>query len=167
MGYRQPLEEVIRTERYTAQHLDLVNDEAAEAVQNKAAGTEEPPTEDSDSSESLSETSTSGDDASADENSVGKSTLSKLERKKRRTMRIERQVRAVALLDGLETDPYSSTPQTPRQGRAKRRREWKWTLGPIDTPPQSACSETPSLPASSDLAAPTADEVQTESKSFQ
>lgn len=167
VSYRIPLEEVIRTERYTAQHLDLVNDEAAEALQRRVAGTAEPPTEDSDSSESLSETSTSGDDASTDEDHTGKGTLSKLERKKRRTMRIERQVRAVALLDGLEADPYSSAPQTPRQGRAKRRREWKWTLGPIDTPPQSACSETPSLAVSSGLAASTADELQAESKSLQ
>lgn len=86
--------------------------------------------EDSDNSPSLSsETSASGDDTSADEGVRG-SSLSKTERKKRRTMQIERQVRAVALLDGFEADG-SSTPQTPRQGRAKRRREWKWTLGPV------------------------------------
>lgn len=83
--------------------------------------------ENSDSSPS-SETSTS-DDTSADEGVRG--SLSKTERKKRRTVQIERQVRAVALLDGFEADG-SSTPQTPRQGRAKRRREWKWTLGPVD-----------------------------------
>lgn len=88
--------------------------------------------ENSDSSPSLSETSTS-DDTSADEGVRG-SSLSKTERKKRRTVQIERQVRAVALLDGFEADG-SSTPQTPRQGRAKRRREWKWTLGPVDLRP--------------------------------
>ena len=160
--FRHPLEEEIRTERYTAQHLDLLEDEAVEAVQTvqpQAAGREEPGSEDSDTSESLSETSTS-----SDEDGTGKTSLTKLERKKRRTMRVERQVRAVALLDGFEADPYASTPQTPRQGRAKRRREWKWTLGPISTPPQSACSETPSPPASSDLAAPPADGLQVESK---
>ncbi|KAJ5823215.1 hypothetical protein N7447_005555 [Penicillium robsamsonii] len=137
VSYRYPLEEEIRTERYTAQHLDLVTEEA---VQNEADTKTPPETcpapnpegegekEDTDSSPSTSETSASGDDT-ADEGVRG-SSLSKTERKKRRTMRIERQVRAVALLDGFEADG-SSTPQTPRHG-AKRRREWKWTLGPID-----------------------------------
>jgi hypothetical protein len=49
----------------------------------------------------------------------------------------------VALLDGLEADPHSSTPQTPRQSRVKRRREWKWTLGPIEGSPDSAQTELP------------------------
>ncbi|KAJ6089838.1 hypothetical protein N7467_005054 [Penicillium canescens] len=143
VNYRCPLEEEIRTERYTAQHLDLLREEA---VQNEA---DKPPPEtgsgrspenedennnDSDSSASLSE-SASGDDTSADEGVRDTNTsLTKEERKKRRTLRIERQVRAVALLDGFEADPYaSSTPQTPRQGRLKRRREWKWTLGPVES----------------------------------
>jgi len=137
VSYRFPLEEEIRTERYTAQHLDLVR----EAVQYEAdtkplpetrpAGSkpEEEEKEDSDFSIPSSETSAS-EDTSADENTHDTS-LTKTERKKRRTMRIERQVRAVALLDGFEADG-SSTPQTPRQPRVKRRREWKWTLGPVD-----------------------------------
>ncbi|KAJ5521927.1 hypothetical protein N7527_006042 [Penicillium freii] len=143
VSYRYPLEEEIRTERYTAQHLDLVMEEAvqAEADTNAQSPPEIRPApfqniesekgekENSDTSPSSSETSTS-DDTSADEGVRG-SSLSKTERKKRRTVQIERQVRAVALLDGFEADG-SSTPQTPRQGRAKRRREWKWTLGPVD-----------------------------------
>ncbi|KAJ5254468.1 hypothetical protein N7497_003156 [Penicillium chrysogenum] len=139
VSYRYPLEEEIRTERYTAQHLDLVTEEAVQIEADTKTPPETRPApfsdlegekEDSDNSPSLSsETSGSGDD-SADEGVRG--SLSKTERKKRRTMRIERQVRAVALLDGFEADG-SSTPQTPRQGRAKRRREWKWTLGPVDT----------------------------------
>lgn len=139
VSYRYPLEEEIRTERYTAQHLDLVTEEAVQAEADTKTPPETRPApfptpegekEDSDNSPSLSsETSASGDDTSADEGVRG-SSLSKTERKKRRTMQIERQVRAVALLDGFEADG-SSTPQTPRQGRAKRRREWKWTLGPV------------------------------------
>ncbi|EKV04675.1 NADH oxidoreductase (quinone), F subunit [Penicillium digitatum] len=140
--YRYPLEEEIRTERYTAQHLDLVMEEAvpaeADAKSQTPPETRPAPSQDPegekqnfDSSPSSSETSTS-DDTSADEGVRG-SSLSKTERKKRRTMRIERQVRAVALLDDFEAYG-SSTPQTPRQGRAKRRREWKWTLGPVDLP---------------------------------
>ncbi|KAJ5476352.1 hypothetical protein N7475_002081 [Penicillium sp. IBT 31633x] len=141
VSYRFPLEEEICTERYTAQHLDLVTAEAVQSTQTPPetcpadSKPEQAPTEekqDSDSSNpSSSETSASGDDTSADEGMRGTS-LSKTERKKRRTMRAERQVRAVALLDGFEADG-SSTPQTPRQPRVKRRREWKWTLGPIES----------------------------------
>lgn len=140
VSYRNPLEEEIRTERYTAQHLDLFQeDESTQAVHREADPAPEEPTpesaedDDSDSASllSLSETSSaSSDDVSP--NDSANTPLSKTERKKRRTMRAERQVRAVALLDGFDTDPYaSSTPQTPRQGRVKRRREWKWTLGPV------------------------------------
>ncbi|KAJ5504329.1 hypothetical protein N7463_007203 [Penicillium fimorum] len=138
VSYRYPLEEEIRTERYTAPHLDLVTEEAVQHEADTKIPPETRPTpnpegegekEDTDSSPSTSETSASGDDTSADEGVRG-SSLSKTERKKRRTMRVERQVRAVALLDGFEADG-SSTPQTPRHG-AKRRREWKWTLGPVD-----------------------------------
>lgn len=141
VSYRNPLEEEIRTVRYTAQHLDLFQEEETpEAVHGEADPASEELTpesaeeDDSDSASllSLSETSSaSSDDVSPDDGGVN-TPLTKTERKKRRTMRAERQVRAVALLDGFDTDPYaSSTPQTPRQGRVKRRREWKWTLGPV------------------------------------
>jgi len=169
VSFRHNLEEEIRTEKYTAQHLDLVYEEAvheadggAESstdtnithtainVTTKVQSQSESQTEgsaittssesDSDSTNlSVSESST--DEGSADETGV-RTSLSKDERKKRRTLRIERQVRAVALLDGLEADPYPSTPQTPRQSRVKRRREWKWTLGPIEGSPDTASSET-------------------------
>ncbi|KAJ6108188.1 hypothetical protein N7523_009511 [Penicillium sp. IBT 18751x] len=135
VSYRCPLEEEIHTEKYTAQHLDLLHEEAvlqapAPAPASVPASISDPTDSDSDSGcASLSETSTS-DEGSADETGVSGTSLSKIERKKRRSMGVERQVRAVALLDGLESD-NSSTPQTPRQGRAKRRREWKWTLGPL------------------------------------
>jgi hypothetical protein len=159
VSYRCPLEEEIRTERYTAQHLDLLR---AEAVQGEAdptpletgpspsPETEDEKTSDSDSSASLSE-SASGDDTSADEG-VRDTSLTNEERKKRRTLRIERQVRAVALLDGFEADPYaSSTPQTPHQGRLKRRREWKWTLGPVGSDSTGADDSVQSLSPPSDL----------------
>ncbi|KAJ5089623.1 hypothetical protein N7532_008307 [Penicillium argentinense] len=151
VSFRNTLEEEIRTERYTAQHLDLVREgEEAEAVHEadnndsgavSASHTAESPDDYSEGSLSLSESSTS-DEGSTDETSASDTSLSKLERKKRRTMRAERQVRAVALLDGLEADPYASTPQTPRQGRVKRRRDWRWTLGPIEGSPDSATAST-------------------------
>lgn len=151
VSYHPQLEEEIRTVHYTAQHIDLIAEED-KAVQDKAASEpQDPPADnttqedsdtDTDSSLSILESSTS-EEASADEESSKEPPLSKIERKRRRTIRIERQVRAVALLDGIESDPYASTtPPTPHQGRAKRRREWKWTLGPLDTSPVSLASST-------------------------
>lgn len=153
VSYRNPLEEEIRTERYTAQHLDLFQEgEATEAVHGEADPASEEPMpgsaedDDYDSASLLSGSETSSassDDVSHDDGGANTS-LSKTERKKRRTMRAERQVRAVALLDGFDTDPYaSSTPQTPRQGRVKRRREWKWTLGPAGVISDDAQPEVP------------------------
>ncbi|OJJ40623.1 hypothetical protein ASPWEDRAFT_22788 [Aspergillus wentii DTO 134E9] len=140
VSYRQPLEEEIRTVRYTARHSDIV----AEPPKPR----EERSDEDSDTNSSLapSDTSSSDDDAGT------KSSLSKLERKKRKNMSAEKQIRAVALLDGLEGDSYgSSTPQTPRQGRVKRRCEWRWTLGPLEkrdeliSLPQTPLGTTPTI----------------------
>lgn len=166
--YRHPLEEEIRTEQYTAQHFDLVREEAIHERADRRS--EEPPAEEEDDSDSgsvsLSETSTSSDEASADESGARDSTLSKTERKKRRSLRAERQVRAVALLDGLESESYaSSTPQTPRQGRVKRRREWEWTLGPLNVASQSEDSDASSQPTLPDVRDATTEEPQAESGS--
>ncbi|KAJ5606040.1 hypothetical protein N7510_008821 [Penicillium lagena] len=158
VSYRYPLEEIIRTERYTVSHFDLVLQEEEKEEQEEGheqrqkQGHAKPETEhptpeqeddDSDySTLSLSETSGSSEESSPDDGQHHtSSSLSKTERKKRRTMRLERQVRAVALLDGLQADDAyaASTPQTPRQRRVKRRREWKWTLGSANpNNPQSA-----------------------------
>ncbi|KAJ5871712.1 uncharacterized protein N7529_004065 [Penicillium soppii] len=135
VSYRFPLEDEIKTERYTAQHLDLVREavqhelDTKPPLETRPAGSK-PEQKEKEDSDSSFPSETSASDTSADETSCDTS-LTKTERKKRRTMQIERQVRAVALLDGFEADG-SSTPQTPRQPRAKRRREWKWTLGPVD-----------------------------------
>lgn len=146
VSYRYQLEEIIRTERYTTSHFDLVLQEEEEEEEEKGEGHAKPETEhstpeqeedDSDySNQSLSETSESSEEFSPDDGQHHTlSTLSKTERKKRRTLRTERQVRAVALLDGLKADDAyaASTPQTPRPRRVKRRREWEWTLGPMDS----------------------------------
>ncbi|KAJ5899685.1 hypothetical protein N7495_004429 [Penicillium taxi] len=155
VSYRLPLEEEIRTERYTAHHLDLVheNEQEAEAVQQTKADARagDPPADPADfENDSDAQSTSSGDDASADEDVSG-STLSKHERKKRRTVGIQRQVRAVALLDGFgAADPsYNNQTSFPQTPRVKRRREWKWTLGPIETEkvvencPDSGYSDTP------------------------
>jgi hypothetical protein len=122
VNYRHPLEEEIQTVRYTARHSDLVLDPDPEPAKDSGSDN------DSDSNSSL-EQSGSDDDAGA---GCKRSSLDQQERKKRKQISANRQIRAVALLDGLEGDAYApSTPQTP-QDRVKRRREWKWTLGSID-----------------------------------
>ncbi|KAF7592859.1 hypothetical protein BBP40_012338 [Aspergillus hancockii] len=143
VSYRQPLEEEIQTVHYTVRHSDLKKEPNPEL---RKANSEE----DSDTTASAepSDASTSDDDA---ETKSDKKPLSPFERKKRKHLSAEKQVRAVALMDGLEADPYgSSTPQTP-QDRVKRRCEWRWTLGPLEirnetVPPTPSEDKTASNP---------------------
>ncbi|KAI9373803.1 hypothetical protein BJX61DRAFT_360392 [Aspergillus egyptiacus] len=140
VSYRYPLEEEITNVKYTARHSDLVSESESGSCDSSSE-------DDSDStSSSLSSEITPSDDDTGTESS---SDLTLEKKKKRKYRSAERQVRAIALMEGLE-DPYSHTPQTPRQGRLKRRREWKWTLGPLDeigkvepTPLLASVSETP------------------------
>ncbi|KAK1138826.1 hypothetical protein N8T08_001743 [Aspergillus melleus] len=144
VNYRQPLEEEIQTVHYTARHSDLSGEPEAEQQPPQTSSDQ-----DSDSNSSLapSDASTSDEDDSAA--GTRRSPSSTLERKKRKHLSAEKQVRAVALMDGLEENYGSTTPQTPRQKRVKRRCEWRWTLGPLEThnegvKPLPAQSETPS-----------------------
>lgn len=147
VNYRYPLEEEIKTVHYTARHSDLVGEPEPEPSIGSGS-------DDSDSNSSLEQSDTGGSDE--DNGTEGTSSLGKIERKKRKQLSAQRQIRAVALLDGLEGDAYpSSTPQTP-QDRVKRRREWKWTLGSIEarnetfgfprTPTKPVFDVTPSTP---------------------
>ncbi|PYI06436.1 hypothetical protein BO78DRAFT_114771 [Aspergillus sclerotiicarbonarius CBS 121057] len=131
VSYRCPLEEEIKTVHYTARHSDLHDDpEPAPQLPEPA-----PSDEDSDSNASSlapSDASTSSEDEP--ETGVGKTPLSPIKRKKRKFPNADRQVRAVALMDGLAANhnPDTMTPQTPCRKRAKRRCEWRWTLGPLE-----------------------------------
>ena len=120
VNYRYPLEEEIQTVHYTARHSDLI-------------GEPEPPPSNDNGSDNDSDSNSSGEQSGSDEDTGAEgSSLGKIERKKRKQLGAQRQIRAVALMDGLEGDSYASTtPQTP-QDRVKRRREWKWTLGSIE-----------------------------------
>ncbi|KAL4976618.1 hypothetical protein BDW66DRAFT_134392 [Aspergillus desertorum] len=122
VSYRYPLEEEIKTVKYTAAHSDLVSDSESGSCETSS---------DDDSDYSTSSL-VSSDTTPSDEET---NTAEKKKKKKKRKYRSnERQVRAVAFMEGLK-DPYSSqdqTPQTSRQSRLKRRREWRWTLGPLE-----------------------------------
>jgi len=116
VAYRTPLEEEIRTFRFVARHSDLPSDESGPETQSDGS-------EDSDGSKHSDST---------DEETEGNN--SKL-RKKRKSIEghSERQIRAAAIRDGLAEDAEfePSTPAHTSQ-RKRRRREWKWTLGPLD-----------------------------------
>ncbi|KAF4260903.1 hypothetical protein CNMCM8812_006633 [Aspergillus fumigatus] len=145
VSYRYPLEEEITTVHYTARHSDLTDQ-----VEHHPSG-EAGSGEYSDTNSSR----TSSDMNPSDEDEYGTTSQSQSERK-RKPLAAERQIRAVALLDRLETNPYgSSTPQTPRQHRVKRRCEWRWTLGPLEKRneliqlPQTPEDASPKLPGAS------------------
>ncbi|KAL4808387.1 hypothetical protein BDV18DRAFT_99160 [Aspergillus unguis] len=124
VSYRNPLEEEIKTVKYTARHSDIVSESENESCETSS---------DDESDYSTSSLVSSETTPSDDEENTAESTLDK-KKKKRKYRSHERQVRAVALMEGLQ-DPYnptSLTPQSPLQGRFKRRREWRWTLGPLE-----------------------------------
>lgn len=150
VSYRFPLEEEIRTVRFTARHSDLDDDDpdfkphgdsssstttsttAATTTNDESASDDD---SDSSSNQSHSDNSSSTSDEDSAEGTVEEGSSSKVERKKRKLLGTERQIRAVALMDGLDGDgdaygPSSMTPQSPHCP-TKRRREWKWTLGPL------------------------------------
>ncbi|OJJ49471.1 hypothetical protein ASPZODRAFT_150354 [Penicilliopsis zonata CBS 506.65] len=126
VSYRYPLEEEIKTVRFTARHSDIPVESGLKT--SAAARTPDEHDEGSDSSSAAS--SSSSESGTSDEDSSERKPQQK-KRKKQRTLSSERQIRAAALVDGLEADNTEPvTPQTPVRGQAKRRREWKWTLGP-------------------------------------
>ncbi|PYH84306.1 hypothetical protein BO82DRAFT_277126 [Aspergillus uvarum CBS 121591] len=129
VSYRYPLEEEIQNVHYTARHSDLHDMEEERPKQSTSTSTSTPNSEDSDSTasnlSSSSDTNTSDDEPPR---TSKHNLLSPVERKKRKHQKAERQVRAVALGEKLG----DMTPQTPVRKRAKRRCEWRWTLGPLE-----------------------------------
>lgn len=120
---------------YVARHSDLLSEESDPDNQKKELQElelkQEQPVQGGSDSDSDSNSSLAPSDSGSDDDQT--KLISKSERRKRKSLSAERQVRAAALLDGLEGDAYGiSTPQTPRQGRVKRRREWTWTLGSVE-----------------------------------
>ncbi|KAL4932238.1 uncharacterized protein BDV17DRAFT_217462 [Aspergillus undulatus] len=147
VSYRNPLEEEIKTVKYTARHSDIISDSEPGSCETSSD-------DDSDYSASSlvsSDTTPSDDERSASEPSADK------KKKKRKYRSNERQVRAIARMEGLE-DPYTRTPQTPRQGRLKRRREWRWTLGPLNEAGSTAKSLQPSTTSNTATSTPSESE---------
>ncbi|RAH71539.1 uncharacterized protein BO66DRAFT_346889 [Aspergillus aculeatinus CBS 121060] len=129
VSYRYPLEEEIQNVHYTARHSDLHDVEEERSKPSTSAST---PSEDSDSAANNSSSLSSSSDTNTSDDepqpTFKPNLLSPVERKKRKHQKAERQVRAVALREKLG----DMTPQTPVRKRAKRRCEWRWTLGPLE-----------------------------------
>lgn len=140
VSYRFPLDEEIKTVRFTARHSDLpslsssaLNSPSDDAYVYSSLD------EDSDSStcEDTSLCTTKKDDSNI---------LNNPRLPKRKSRRGERQIRAAGIRDGLlvpdttttttnnnnnNNKSYSECPQTPSHRGQKRLRQWRWTLGPI------------------------------------
>ncbi|EFR03860.1 hypothetical protein MGYG_06859 [Nannizzia gypsea CBS 118893] len=149
--YRYPLDEVIKTVKFTAKHSDIESTNASRTSSSLDTYSYTSSEEDSDSSDSASGGSTPSEDESENVAKSPKRTR-KQARSKHKTFRSERQILAAGVRDGLLPSREDSLPpQTPIHQRTVQR-EWRWTLGPIqDGYVQS------SSPPSSDLATPPAD----------
>ncbi|KAL4942497.1 hypothetical protein BDV06DRAFT_162114 [Aspergillus oleicola] len=150
VSYRNPLEEEIKTVKYTARHSDIVSDSEPTSCETSS---------DDDSDYSTSSLVSSDTTPSDDERSTTSEPNSDKKKKKRKYHSNERQVRAIARMEGLE-DPYTRTPQTPRQGRLKRRREWRWTLGPLNEVGNSSTTDSPASQLSTSTSTSTPSESE-------
>lgn len=137
--YRQPLDEEIRTVRYVAAHSDLYGSEDARASpeEEETGTTDEETDSDTGSGSGSIESDTPSETATETETATGTGTG----RKDRKRKLTQRQTR-VTLLDGLRTHSLSDS-QSSSQSQAdtqspshtcqpRKRREWRWTLGPLE-----------------------------------
>ncbi|KAF3895081.1 hypothetical protein GTR04_2946 [Trichophyton interdigitale] len=149
--YRYPLDEIIKTVKFTAKHSDIESTDASGTSSPLNTYSYSSSEEDSDSSDSASSGSTPSEDESENAVKSPKRTR-KQTRSKHKSFRSERQILAAGVRDGLLPSREDSLPpQTPIHQRTVQR-EWRWTLGPIkDGYVQS------SSPPSSDLATPPAE----------
>ncbi|KAF2273359.1 uncharacterized protein EI97DRAFT_436218 [Westerdykella ornata] len=142
--FRTPLEEEIKTTKYTLAHSDLQSSASSSA--STIASIETTSSADSKSStislsvRTASTSSSSSGSASASPSGSSEHPTSS----SRDTSPSARAPRAGDKRDSSESDS-DSAPETPVAGRRKRRRDWRWTLGPL---PGSKGSSTTSAEAS-------------------
>ncbi|KAK2838269.1 hypothetical protein FQN49_006451 [Arthroderma sp. PD_2] len=148
VNYRYPLDEVIKTVKFTARHSDIESTGSSQTSSPPDTYSYSSSEEDSDSSDSVSGGSTPSDDGTENVPKSPKRTR-KQARSKHKSFRSERQILAAGVRDGLLPSREDHLPpQTPIHQRTVQR-EWKWTLGPI----RDGYAQ-PSSPPSSDRATP-------------
>lgn len=129
--YTFPLEEEITTVTYVAKHSDIL---PSDSTSTSATTSSDGSGSDEDYSASDSGSTPSDEEASPDSR-----RHSRRKRRKGSNGLSEKQIHAAALRDGLvvhgkEEEYGKGTPQSPfLYGHRKRRREWRWTLGPLPT----------------------------------
>lgn len=132
VSFRTPLEEEIKTVKYTLAHSDL--ESSSSTISSLSTTSSE-----SEASEvSISIESTSSDAPSSPSvqspSEQSSSAFSSLESSPR-----PRPPRTGDKRDSSESDS-DSCPETPVAGRRKRRRDWRWTLGPLPSAKSSSSS---------------------------
>ncbi|KAF2190829.1 hypothetical protein K469DRAFT_721737 [Zopfia rhizophila CBS 207.26] len=136
VSFRTPLEEEIQTVKYTMAHSDIDSSSSSTISSIESSTSSEAES----SSASLSVPSSSNESPSPSLSSPSEqsssSAFSSLEGSPR-----PRGPRIGDKRDSSESESDSdSCPETPIAGRRKRRRDWRWTLGPLSSDESSSSS---------------------------
>ncbi|KAF2741072.1 hypothetical protein EJ04DRAFT_539750 [Polyplosphaeria fusca] len=139
VSFRTPLEEEIKTTKYTMAHSDLESSFSSSSTVSLGSADSEPTS--SATHHSIASSNTS-DVTSSPSEQLAPAAFASLERSPR-----PRGPRTGEKRDSSESESDSdSAPETPVAGRRKRSRDWRWTLGPLpsDKSPSTSTSEQPS-----------------------
>lgn len=124
VSFHFQLEEEIRNVQFVARHSDLDSDHETES------GPEPEQEPESEGDSSTDSTGSHSDCHSSSGEDDGNNKNPQRQRKRRKSIPSERQIRAAALRDGLNEDHYAaSLTAASETGRSKRRCKWRWTLG--------------------------------------
>ncbi|CAI6339150.1 unnamed protein product [Periconia digitata] len=161
VSFRTPLDEEITTIKYTLAHSDLESSSSTISSLSLSTTSSSSISEDDDQdatsevSASIEITPAPQDAASSSSPSSASSASSTTATPNPRFLSLENSprprgapaARAGDKRDSSESDSDDSCPETPVAGRRKRRRDWRWTLGPL--PPSSSSHRNIASPGSS------------------
>jgi len=145
VAFRSPLEEEVRTTKYTWKHSDIETEESTsviEVVESSPKGTiaissiaqtlhSNNSTESSCASPDLEQTPTTPTAFTESALSSPPPSAVRLSYRRRRSRLKVHSPKAGDKRDSSSESDSDSCPETPVAGRRKRRREWVWTLGPV------------------------------------
>ncbi|KAF2745858.1 hypothetical protein M011DRAFT_469117 [Sporormia fimetaria CBS 119925] len=131
VSFRTPLEEEIKTSKYTLAHSDLQSSTSSEST---IASTDRTSSSGSDSSSQKPSDAQPSSDTTPSSTSTAQPPNAALT-----TPSKARSPQIGDKRDSSESDS-DSAPETPVAGRRKRRRDWRWTLGPLPSTRDSSAS---------------------------
>ncbi|KAF2258759.1 hypothetical protein CC78DRAFT_97714 [Lojkania enalia] len=136
VSFRTPLEEEIKTTRYTLAHSDLESSVSSGSTLSSVQSDNSSEILQSAISHSIASASSSSDSPSSPSEQSSSLAFSSLEGSPP-----PKGPRAGDKRDSSESESDSdSAPETPVAGRRKRRRDWRWTLGPLPSGKSSSIS---------------------------